>query len=91
MKEEPVENPMHRLAGEQLPEHRLPDRRTTLPLARSCPRCEAQTRAGTPCQSPAMGNGRCRVVAAAEAVRGGRPTAGGLAGEPTAMGGGAPA
>ena len=43
------------------PIHRLPDWRTTLPLAQSCPRCEARTRAGTPCQSPAMPNGRCRM------------------------------
>ncbi len=25
------------------------------------PRCEAKTRANTPCQSPAMTNGRCRM------------------------------
>ncbi|WP_347264297.1 HGGxSTG domain-containing protein, partial [Nitrobacter sp.] len=25
------------------------------------PRCHARTRAGTPCQSPAMANGRCRM------------------------------
>ena len=25
------------------------------------PRCRARTRAGTPCQSPAMPNGRCRM------------------------------
>ena len=40
---------------------RLPDWRTTLPLAQSCPRCGAMTRAGTPCRSPAMPNGRCRM------------------------------
>ena len=61
MTKELGKNPMHRLAGAQLPEHRLPDWRTTLPLAQSCPRCGARTRAGTPCQSPAMGNGRCRM------------------------------
>jgi hypothetical protein len=26
-----------------------------------CPRCGARTRRGTPCQSPAMANGRCRM------------------------------
>ena len=51
MTKEPGENPMQR----------LPDWRTTLPLAQSCPRCGAQTRAGTLCQSPAMQNGRCRM------------------------------
>jgi len=25
------------------------------------PRCQARTRAGTPCQSPGMTNGRCRM------------------------------
>lgn len=25
------------------------------------PRCEAKTRKGTPCQAPAMSNGRCRM------------------------------
>ena len=25
------------------------------------PRCQARTRAGMPCQSPAMANGRCRM------------------------------
>ena len=43
------------------PMQRLLDWRTTLPLAQSCPRCGARTRAGTPCQSPAMGNGQCRM------------------------------
>lgn len=28
---------------------------------RKAPRCGAKTRAGTPCQCPAMANGRCRV------------------------------
>ena len=31
-----------------------------LPMHRS-PRCGARTRAGSPCQSPAMPNGRCRL------------------------------
>ena len=31
-----------------------------LPMHMS-PRCRARTRAGTPCQSPAMPNGRCRM------------------------------
>lgn len=31
-----------------------------LPMHRS-PRCGAKTRKGTPCQSPAMHNGRCRM------------------------------
>ena len=43
------------------PVHRLPDWRTTLPLAQSCPRCGARTRSGGACQSPAMPNGRCRM------------------------------
>ncbi len=43
------------------PVQRLPDWRTTLPLAQSCPRCGARTRAGTTCRSPAMPNGRCRM------------------------------
>lgn len=51
MKAEPRKNPMHR----------LPDWRMTLPLAQSCPRCGAATRAGTTCRSPAMPNGRCRM------------------------------
>ena len=41
--------------------HRLPDWRTTLPLAQSSPRCGARTGTGKPCQSPAMPNGRCRM------------------------------
>ena len=61
MMKKPRENSMQRLIGAQRPEHRLPNWRTTLPLAQSCPRCGAQTRAGTPCQSPAMPNGRCRM------------------------------
>ena len=43
------------------PVHRLPDWRTTLPLAQSCPRCGAKTRSGSSCRSPAMPNGRCRM------------------------------
>ena len=43
------------------PVHRLPDWRTTLPLAQSCPRCGARTRNGGSCKSPAMPNGRCRM------------------------------
>ena len=42
-------------------EARLPDWRTMLALARSCPRCGARTRSGTACRSPAMPNGRCRM------------------------------
>src|SRR5690349_4291072 len=38
---------------------RLPDWRTTLPLAQSCPRCGARTRSGSPCRQAAMPNGRC--------------------------------
>ena len=34
--------------------------RTSIPL-RHCPRCGAQTRNRTPCRSPAMPNGRCRM------------------------------
>ncbi len=66
MTEKPGEDPMHR----------LPDWRTTLPLAQSCPRCRARTRAGTPCQSPAMPNGRCRMHGGAST---GPKTAEGLA------------
>ena len=47
--------------GEKNPTHRLPDWRTTLPLAQSCPRCEARTRTCAPCRAPAMANGRCRM------------------------------
>ena len=43
------------------PMHRLPHWSTTLPLAQSCPRCEAKTRDGNSCRSPAMPNGRCRM------------------------------
>jgi hypothetical protein len=44
------------------PMERLPNWRTTLPLAQTCPRCGAQTRAKTPCLSPAMkGRRRCRL------------------------------
>jgi len=43
------------------PVHRLPDWRMTLPLAQACPRCGARTRSGSPCRSPAMRNGRCRM------------------------------
>ena len=35
-------------------------RQSRLPMHMS-PRCRARTRAGTPCQSPAMPNGRCRM------------------------------
>ena len=72
MTKEPGENPMQRLP----PEQRLPDWRTTLPLAQSCPRCGARTRAGTPCRSPAMPNGRCRMHGGAST---GPRTAAGLA------------
>ena len=43
------------------PMHRLPDWRTTLPLAQSSPRCGARARNGNPCRSAAMANGRCRM------------------------------
>ena len=43
------------------PVQRLPDWRTTLPLAQASPRCGAKTRTGNPCRSPAMSNGRCRM------------------------------
>jgi hypothetical protein len=49
------------------PMHRLPHWATTLPLAQSSPRCGARTRGGTPCQSPAMPNGRCRMHGGASA------------------------
>ena len=52
MEQKPRDNPMER----------LPDWRTTLPLAQSCPRCGAKNRAGKPCRSPAMrGKARCRM------------------------------
>jgi hypothetical protein len=43
------------------PVRRLPDWRLTLPLAQSCPRCDARTRSGAKCRAPAMSNGRCRM------------------------------
>ena len=43
------------------PSVRLPDWRAMLLLAQSAPRCGARNRAGTPCQCPAMSNGRCRL------------------------------
>ena len=46
----------------QNPVSRLPDWRTTLPLAQACPRCEARTRSGKPCRLPAMkSRNRCRL------------------------------
>lgn len=51
MKTKTGENPMHR----------LPDWRTTMPLAHAAARCGARTRAGEACQAPAMPNGRCRM------------------------------
>ena len=37
-------------------------RRTSEPLPMHLgPRCGAKTRSGTPCQSPSMANGRCRM------------------------------
>jgi hypothetical protein len=39
----------------------VPDSRVTMPMAHAYARCGAQTRAGTSCRSPAMGNGRCRM------------------------------
>ena len=43
------------------PVDRLPDWRTTLPLAQAAPRCGARTRKGSECKSPAMPNGRCQL------------------------------
>lgn len=43
------------------PKRRVPDWRTTLPLAAASPRCGAKTRSGSPCRAPAMPNGRCRM------------------------------
>ncbi len=43
------------------PVDRLPDWRTTLPLAQAAPRCGARNRAGSPCRAPAMPNGRCQM------------------------------
>jgi hypothetical protein len=43
------------------PVQRLPDWRTTLPLAQASPRCGAKTRIGSQCRCPAMANGRCRM------------------------------
>ena len=51
MRAEPRQNPMHR----------LPDWRTTLPMAHAATRCGAATRAGATCKAPAMLNGRCRM------------------------------
>ena len=67
MADKPERNPMHPLPAPAAapsrrgPEARLPDWRTTLPLARSCPRCGAKTRSAGACRSPAMANGRCRM------------------------------
>lgn len=47
--------------AEENPMHRLPDWRTTMPLAHAAARCGACTRAGEACQAPAMVNGRCRM------------------------------
>jgi hypothetical protein len=42
--------------------NRLPDWRTTLPMARLALRCHARTRRGTSCQAPAIrGRRRCRL------------------------------
>jgi hypothetical protein len=43
------------------PARSVPDWRITMPLAHASPRCGARTRAGAPCRSPAMPNGRCRM------------------------------
>jgi hypothetical protein len=43
------------------PTDRLPDWRTTLPLAQASPRCGARTRSGGSCRSPAMANGKCQL------------------------------
>ena len=51
MTEKPRQNPMKS----------VPDWRVTMPMAHACARCGARTRAGTPCRSPAMRNGRCRM------------------------------
>src|SRR6476646_661140 len=56
------------------PVHRLPDWRTTLPLAQFCPRCGAKTRSGRSCRSPAMKNSRCRMHGGSSAG----PTAAGI-------------
>ena len=51
MTENPRENPMRS----------VPDWHITMPFAHASPRCGARTRASTPCRSPAMPNGRCRM------------------------------
>jgi hypothetical protein len=43
------------------PMRRLPDWRTTLPMAQQSARCGARTRAAGTCQQPAMPNGCCRM------------------------------
>jgi hypothetical protein len=43
------------------PVDRLPDWRTTLPLAQAAPRCGAKTRSGAPCRQAAMRNARYRL------------------------------
>ena len=43
------------------PMNRTDSWRVTLPLAQAAPRCGARNRAGGPCRSPAMANGRCRL------------------------------
>jgi ribosomal protein L32 len=59
------------------PMRRLPDWRTTLPMAQNSPRCGAKTRTARICQQPAMRNaGRCRMHGGAST---GARTAEGLA------------
>jgi hypothetical protein len=43
------------------PKRRVPDWRTSLPLARSALRCGARTRSGNACRGPGMANGKCRL------------------------------
>ena len=43
------------------PTRSVPDWRLTMPLAHASPRCGARTRAGIPCQGPAMRSGKCRM------------------------------
>lgn len=50
--------------GDDSENHRQPykpDWRNGLAHARAVKRCGAKTRRGTPCQAPAMPNGRCRL------------------------------
>jgi hypothetical protein len=63
------------------PVHRLPDWRTTLPLAQSSPRCGARTRSGGACRSPAMQSTGPRTADGLERMRRSKTKHGSYSGE----------